>query len=113
MSPTRLIIAFGLALSTPELLTPLEVQIPITAAREIDLGGLVTRLAEATGRTLPRPEASVSLPIGGAAGALTRRMLAESLGPSARIALRGDALVITLDPTLRDPTRGADWQRRL
>ena len=113
MSPTRLIVALGMALATPESPVPQQVRIPVSASREVDLGALVARLAEATGRTVARPPGPVALPITGPAGALTRRLLAESLGPDASLDLQDGELVITLDPGLLDPDRVADWQRRL
>jgi pimeloyl-ACP methyl ester carboxylesterase len=44
---------------------------------------------------------------------LTRRLLAESLGPEATVQVQGEELVITLDHGLLAPERLPDWQRRL
>jgi pimeloyl-ACP methyl ester carboxylesterase len=113
MLPTCLIIVLGTALSMPEAQLPQQVRIPLTASSEIDLGEVVARLADATGRSVARPPGTIVLPIRGPAGVLTRRMMAESLGPDTSLALQGRELVITLDPRLREPDRIPDWQRRL
>jgi pimeloyl-ACP methyl ester carboxylesterase len=113
MLPTCLIIALGMACSTPESQMLQEVRIPITVAGEIDLGAVVTGLAEATGRPVVRPPGSITLPIRGPSGVLTRRLLAESLGPDASLDLQGRDLVIILDPRLCEPDRIPEWQRRL
>ncbi len=99
--------------------SPVEVRLPVPsgAEREIDLGALVLRLAEATGRTVARPSGPVPLPLNGPAGGLTRRLLADSLGPEVAIDYPADAgeagtLIVRLDPKLREPGR-TDWQKRL
>ena len=113
MLPTPLIMVLGIALVAPESQGPQQVRIPLTAAREIDLGAVVSRLAEATGRTVARSPGPVEMPITGPAGALTRRLLAENLGPEAAVDLQGEELVITLDSRLLAPERLPDWERRL
>ena len=77
------------------------------------MSDLIGRLAEATGRTVARPPMPVELPVTGPAWALTRRLLAESLGPEATVDLQGQELVITLDARLLAPDRLPEWQRRL
>jgi pimeloyl-ACP methyl ester carboxylesterase len=108
-----LIIAVGLALSTPEPQGVQTVRIPITAAGEVDLGGVVAKLADATGRVVPRPAGAVAMPVTGPAGVLSRRLLGEMLGPDVSVGLEGSELVMALDPRLLSPDRLADWQRRL
>jgi pimeloyl-ACP methyl ester carboxylesterase len=111
----RWIVVLGLALATPETQTGVQVRIPITAAHEVDLGTLVARLAEATGRTVARPATPVPVPvpITGAAGALSRRLLGKILGPEATLEVQGPELIITLDSRLLAAERLPEWQRRL
>jgi pimeloyl-ACP methyl ester carboxylesterase len=113
MLPTPLIAVLAIALAAPDVQKPQQVRIAVTAQNEIDLSALVGLLADATGRTVARPPVPVGLPVSGPAGALTRRVLAESLGPEVTVDLRGQELVITLDPRLLAPDRLPDWQRRL
>ena len=86
---------------------PIEVQVPIGAARDIDVAELVARLSDATGLTVARPSGELRLPIVGVAGGLTRTMLTESLGPDASLSIRPEALVVTLDPRLRQAESSA------
>ena len=113
MLPTPLYIILVMAMGAPETQAPQQVRIPLTGAREIDLSDLVGRLAGATGRTVARPPVPVELPVTGAAWALTRRLLVESLGPEATVEIQGQELVVTLDPRLSAPDRVLEWQRRL
>jgi pimeloyl-ACP methyl ester carboxylesterase len=113
MLPTCLMIALNLAWASPEFQLPQQVRIPVTAAGEVDLVEVVGRLADATGRAVARPPGPIGLPINGPTGVLTRRMMTDSLGPDATLALDGRELIITLAPTLREPDRITDWQRRL
>jgi pimeloyl-ACP methyl ester carboxylesterase len=108
-----LALVLGCALLATQPAISQEIRIPLTAAREVDLGAVVERLAGATGRAVARPAGRVELPVVGPAGALTRRLLAETLGPEATVDWRGDALVVTLDPAVLAPERLAEWQRRL
>ena len=80
---------------------PIEVQVPIGASRDIDVAELVARLSDATGLAVARPSGELRLPIVGLAGGLTRTMLTDSLGPDASLSIRPEALVVTLDPRLR------------
>src|SRR5438046_435143 len=105
MLPLRLIVVLGMALATPETQFPQQVRISVTAEHEIDLSVVVARLADATGRTVAQSPGAVPLPITGPAGTLTRRLLAESLGPDATLDLEGEALVITLDLNVLAPDR--------
>ncbi len=113
MLPTPLTIVLAIALGASQNQAPQQVRIPFTGAREIDLSDLVGRLAEATGRNVARPPVPVELPVTGSAWALTRRLLAESLGPEATVDLQGQEMVITLDSRLLAPDRLPEWQRRL
>jgi pimeloyl-ACP methyl ester carboxylesterase len=113
MPTMHLIIALGMALVTPESQVPQQVRVPFMTATEIDLGAVVTRLAQATGRPVIRPASPVALPITGKAGELTLRLLTDCLGPDAALTLQGPELVVTLDPRLGDPDRIPAWQLRL
>jgi hypothetical protein len=62
---------------------PIEVQVPIGVARDIDVAELVARLSNATGLAVARPSGELRLPIVGLAGGLTRPMRTDSLGPHA------------------------------
>lgn len=92
---------------------PIRVDVPISEAGEIDLGDLVAVLARASRLDVQRPANEVRLPIRGLAGGLSRTMLATTLGPEARIAYQGKALVVTVDPVMLIPPRKPEWERRV
>ena len=92
---------------------PIEVQVPIGAARDIDVAELVARLSDATGLAVARPSGELRLPIVGLAGGLTRTMLTESLGPDASLSIRPEALVVTLDARVRQAESSPGWERRV
>lgn len=90
----------------------IEVRVPIDPHGEIDLALLVESLAERTGLQVERPK-TVKLPTAGVAGALTRTLIAETIGPGASIAVREGALVITIPSDRLDPENLATWSARL
>ena len=89
------------------------VEISLVGSGDLDLGALVERLAKATGVNLSRPRGEVTLPVVGLAGNLSRKLLADCLGPDVRIAVDRRTLVATVDPALLAPGRRAEWERRL
>src|SRR5215217_4843875 len=91
----------------------IEVRLPLNEALEIDVGELVVKLAGATGIEMPRPAGSFSLRVSGVGGSLSRSTLSELLGADARLAVDGAALVVTVDPRVRDPGLAPAWRERL
>lgn len=82
---------------------PMRVEIPINAAGEVDLAKVVTRLAARAGVEVARPPTSLRLPVHGLAGALTRTLLEESLGPGLELTIGTDALVVSFSMDRLDP----------
>ncbi len=103
----------GFQLTTASEPLPGSVRIPRSASGEVDVADVVARLARATEVTVPRPSAALSLPLDGLAGTLSMKMLAESLGPDAAVAIEPRALVVSLPPRLDDPARRDAWKVRL
>jgi pimeloyl-ACP methyl ester carboxylesterase len=106
------VVVLGL-LSAQETPRPIEVQIPIDSTREIPLAEVIGRLADASGVSVPRPPETVRLPTDGIGGALTRRMLAESLGPGVSLTFHDRALVVAINPKSLTPEHRPQWQARL
>ena len=92
---------------------PIEIRVPLGASNDIDVAELVARLSDATGLTVARPSGELRLPIVGLAGGLTRTMLTDSLGPDATLSVGPRALVITLDPRLRQSESLPRWEGRV
>lgn len=90
-----------------------EVRIPIGESREIDLADLVERLGRSTGIAIARPRASVRVPVVGLGGDLSRRVIGEILGPDAALAVRENALVVTLSPSKLARERSVAWRASL
>ena len=85
------------------------VAVPLGPSGEVDLALLVERIAERTG-VEPPPAAPIRLPATGVAGALTRTLLAESLGPSSKLVATNGELIVTLDVARPEPEV---WRPRL
>ena len=112
MSETLLlvaILAIGLDFDEP----PVVVRVELSASSEVDVSEVVERLARASGLGIDRPPAPLRLPLEGRAASLTRTLLAETLGPDAQIDVAPRELSITLAPGLFEPSRKADWERRV
>jgi pimeloyl-ACP methyl ester carboxylesterase len=92
---------------------PTLVRIPFDTSQEIPLVEVVARLADASGLSLSRPPDTIRLPATGIGGSLTRRMLAESLGPGVFLRLQDRALVVAIDPELLAPENRPHWETRL
>ena len=106
------VVILGL-LAAQETPRPIEVQIPIDPTREIPLAEVIDRLADASGVSVPHPPGIVRLPTAGIGGALTRRMLAESLGPGVSLTFQDRALVVAINPESLAPENRPQWQARL
>src|ERR1017187_3563706 len=89
------------------------IEIPIGKTGEIQVAEIVSRLAKASGVTLPLPAANVTLATQGFAGPLTRTLLAEALGPEVTIAFRPGAMIITVDESILVAKRRTEWLDRL
>jgi hypothetical protein len=84
---------------------PQTVRVPIGEAGDVDVGEVIVRLAERAGLAIARPDAGLSLPMTGLAGALTRTFLAEALGPEVVVEVRPRELVVTLPADRLAPAR--------
>ena len=89
------------------------IEIPIGKTGEIQVAEIISRLARASGVTLPLPAANVTLATQGFAGPLTKTLLAEALGPEVTIAFRPGAMIITVDESALLAKRRTEWLDRL
>lgn len=106
-----LLIALGFL--GPDLLLDdaIKVRVPLNAAGEAELGAILSGLARAAGVDAPKLEGPVNLPIRGVAGALSRKLLAETLGPAVGIEPGDAAVMFRLGPQMPPPD--GDLARRL
>ena len=86
----------------------ISVRVALDPSGAVDLAEFVAKVAEATGSVVP-PPASIRLPATGLSGALTRSLLADRLGASARVEVGEGELVVTL---VADPGPET-WNARL
>ncbi len=89
------------------------IEIPIGKTGEIQVSEIVSRLAKASGVGLELPQAGLMLSTQGFAGALTRTLLAEALGPEVTISFRPGAMIIVIDDRILGVDRRAEWLGRL
>jgi len=89
------------------------VEVPIGKAGEVQVAEIVSRLAQASGARFEQPAADLTLSTQGLARALTRTLLAESLGPEVAIAFRPGAMVMTVDARILAPERRLEWLGRV
>ena len=99
--------------SAAEASGPLEVRVPMDESGDVALAEVVARLAGASGLTLNRPPDDLLLPAAGIGGTLTRRMLAESLGPGVGVVVQGRELRFAIDPDLLRAANRPRWEARL
>ncbi|WP_422930688.1 esterase/lipase family protein [Singulisphaera sp. PoT] len=92
---------------------PLEVRIALEAGRDLDVGQFVVTLGQATGIAVVKPEGSLSVPVAGVGGGVSRNALEGLLGPAASLSLDGKSLVVSLDRTRTTGDSRADWIQRL
>jgi pimeloyl-ACP methyl ester carboxylesterase len=93
--------------------TSRSVEIPIGKNGEVQVTDIVVRLAEASGVSLKRPAADITLSTQGLARALTKTLLSETLGPEVAIAIHPAKMVMTIDETILAADRRDEWLRRL
>jgi pimeloyl-ACP methyl ester carboxylesterase len=105
-----LLIALGLVAAGPG---GTSVRVPIDGAGEVDVAEVVARLAARAGVAVERPPAALRLPIKGLAGALTRTLLTDTLGPDVSLAVRAGELILDLDPEALEPGRRPRLARRI
>jgi pimeloyl-ACP methyl ester carboxylesterase len=104
---------FLLLIPGPGDLTPAVLHLPLNAKREAEMGDLVSSLARATGVEIERPKGSLKLPMAGLGGPLSKKLLADSLGPGVETGVEGDSLVVRIPATRLGPLAKAEWQTRL
>jgi pimeloyl-ACP methyl ester carboxylesterase len=106
----------GLSILTIGLLgdgQPVVVRIALNASSEVEVAEVVARVAEASGLSVARPPAALTLPLEGRAASMTRSLLGETLGPDAALEVRPRELVVTLAPRLFEPGQKASWEKRI
>lgn len=89
------------------------VEIPLGAAGEVPVAEIVARLARASGITIERPPAGLTLSTRGISRGLTKALLTEALGPGVDIIFSPRAVILKVDPGVLSPARRAKWTRRL
>jgi pimeloyl-ACP methyl ester carboxylesterase len=89
------------------------VEVPIGQSGDVQVAEIVSRLAQASGVTLERPAASLTLSTQGLARALTKTLLEESLGPEVAIRFQPGAMVLTIDDRILARDQRGEWLRRL
>lgn len=89
------------------------VEVAIDAAGDVPVAEIVDRLARASGISVERPPAGLSLSTRGLSRALARAMLAEALGPGVEVAFRPGWMVLTIDEYRLAPDRQGEWAGRL
>jgi pimeloyl-ACP methyl ester carboxylesterase len=102
-----------LAVSGPGDVAPAVVQLPLNPKREAEMAELVSGLARATGVDIDRPKGSLKLPMAGLGGPLSKKLLAETLGPGVETGVEGNSLVVRIPASRLGPGAKADWQTRL
>jgi pimeloyl-ACP methyl ester carboxylesterase len=89
------------------------VEVPTSKNGEVQVAEIVVRLALASGVSLKRPAADLTLSTQGLARALTKTLLCESLGPEVTITFRPATMVVTVDERILTTDRRAEWLGRL
>ena len=89
------------------------VEIPTGKNGKVEVAEIVVRLAQASGVTLERPAADLTLSTQGLARALTKRMLTDALGPEVSISFRPATMVMTIDERILTADRRKEWLGRL
>jgi pimeloyl-ACP methyl ester carboxylesterase len=89
------------------------VEVPIGKSGDVQVAEIVARLARASGIVFERPVARLSLSTQGLARALTKQLLAETLGPEVAITFQPGAMVLTVDERILAPGHRAEWLARL
>ncbi len=92
---------------------PMTVRIPLNTSGDLDMGRVLDRLAEIAGVSLAKPDLSLTLPVHGLAGTLTRTLFKEALGPEVTLEIEPEALVFQLDASLLEADRLPQWKARL
>lgn len=112
-SVTVLILLLGMSGSSGEVRSPIDLRIAYDDSRAIDVGDLVVQLAKVSGVKIGKPSGSLTVPVVGVGGELSRRALGEILGDGARLAIEGKDLRISIDPRQFEPDRLPEWEARL
>ena len=89
------------------------VEVPIDRSGDVQVPDIVARLARASGVALEQPVASLSLSTQGLARALTKKLLAETLGPEVVITFQPGMMVLTMDDRILALERRVEWRGRL
>lgn len=96
MTVLALLILLGCPIDGPA--EPISVRIPIDLNGEFDLADLIARTGKEVGVEVDKPALSWKVPARGAMGARTLARLGESLGRNVSLSIRGDLLILTVQP---------------
>jgi pimeloyl-ACP methyl ester carboxylesterase len=89
------------------------VEVPVGTGGEVQVAEIISRLASASDAALDRPAADLTLSTQGLARALTKTLLAETLGPAVAITFRPGTMVMTIDERILTPEHRDEWLQRL
>jgi len=89
------------------------VQVPTGKNGEVECGEIIARLARASGVSVERPAVDLTLSTQGLARALTKTLLAGTLGPEVAITFQPGMMVMSVDERILTAERRSEWLRRL
>ncbi len=89
------------------------IEILLGPAGGLPVAELVSGLARASGVTVDRPPAQLTLPTRGLGGSLTRTLLAECLGPEVHLAFPPGRVVVAIDDEALAAEHQGQWKERL
>jgi pimeloyl-ACP methyl ester carboxylesterase len=89
------------------------VEVPVGKGGEVQVAEIISQLASASDAALDRPAADLTLSTQGLARALTKTLLAETLGPAVAITFRPGTMVMTIDERILTPEHRDEWLQRL
>jgi pimeloyl-ACP methyl ester carboxylesterase len=89
------------------------VEVPVGKGGEVEVAEIISRLASASDAALDRPAPDLTLSTQGLARALTKTLLAETLGPAVAITFRPGTMVMTIDERILTPEHRDEWLHRL
>lgn len=109
-----LLVSIAIARSTAvEPSTVQSVEIRLDGDRQVSITDVVSRLARAGNVDVAPPPTRLALPVDGVSGALTRSLLADSLGPEFGLVLKPGSLVLSFPERLAAPEGRAEFSNRL
>jgi pimeloyl-ACP methyl ester carboxylesterase len=109
----RVLLAFFVLSRLAHAQTSRSVEIPIGKSGDVVVAEIVVRLAQAGGVSLNRPPVALTLSTQGLARALTKTLLAETLGPEVTITFQPGKMVMAVNDGILRTERRQEWLTRL